>query len=78
MRRNGRWLAECAREQRADAVVVWLSEQNEALPWEIARQMRALREAGIPALLLDRQPWQLSALGLAQVMDFVRKPGKSR
>jgi hypothetical protein len=78
MRRNGRWLAECALDQRADAVIVWLSEQNEALPWEIARQMRALRDAGIPALLLDRQPWQLSALVLAQVMDFVRNPGKSR
>jgi hypothetical protein len=75
MRRNERWLADCALEHRAEAVVVWLSEQNEALPWEIARQMKALHAARIPALLLARQPWRPSALVLAQVMEFVRNPG---
>jgi hypothetical protein len=75
MRRNERWLADCALEHRAEAVVVWLSEQNEALPWEIARQMKALHAARIPALLVARQPWRPSALVLAQVMEFVRNPG---
>jgi hypothetical protein len=77
MRRNARWLLDNARDQRADAVLVWLSEQDEALPWEIARQMRSLHEAGIPALLLARQPAHVSATILTQVMHFLRDPRKS-
>ena len=76
MRSNARWLADCALEQRADAVVVWLSEQDEALPWEIARQSGSLRDAGLPVLLLARQPWRVSAAVITQVMHFVRNAGK--
>jgi hypothetical protein len=72
MRRNAHWLTDHAREHRADAVLVWLSEEDEALPWEIARQMRSLRDAGIPALLLARQPAQISAATLTQVLHFLR------
>jgi hypothetical protein len=74
MRNNPRWLAESAAAQRADAVILWASEQNEAMPWEIPRQMKSLRDAGIPVLLLTRQPRQLSALTLEQVMHFVLNP----
>ena len=77
MRRNARWLADNALDQRTDAVLVWLSEQDEALPWEIARQMRALREAGVPALLLSRQPPAISAAAVTQVMHFVRELKKT-
>ncbi len=77
MRRNPRWLADNALDQRADAVIVWLSEQDEALPWEIARQMQALREAGVPALLLARQPPTISAATVTQVMHFLRELEKS-
>jgi benzoyl-CoA reductase/2-hydroxyglutaryl-CoA dehydratase subunit BcrC/BadD/HgdB len=72
MRRNPRWLAERAAEHHVDTVVVWLSEQNEALPWEIARQMESLRVAGIPALRLARQPWQISAAVFSQIKDFLQ------
>ncbi len=78
MRRQPRWLADCALSHRADAVLVWLSEENEALPWEIARQMQALRAAGIPALLLSRQPPDFSPSVLEQVTAFVRSPGALR
>jgi hypothetical protein len=78
MRRNPRWLADQALDHRADAVLVWLSEENEALPWEIARQMQSLRAAGVPALLLARQPRQPSAAVLTQVMHFVRAPREFR
>ena len=78
MRSNARWLADRALDQRADAIVIWLGEHNEALPWEIARQMKSLRDAGIPALLLARQPWRIPATTLAQVMHFVRAPGEHR
>jgi hypothetical protein len=72
MRRSARWLADAALDHRADAVLLWLSEQDEALPWETARQVRALREARIPTLLLARQPAHVSAASLTQVMHFLR------
>lgn len=72
MRRQPRWLAECARENRIDAALLWLGEEDEALPWEISRQLRALRDAGIPSLLLARQPAHVSAASLTQVMHFLR------
>ena len=78
MRRQPRWLADCARNHRADAVLVWLSEQNEALPWEIARQVQALRAAGIPALLLSRQPPSFPPAAIEQVRQFVRSIGELR
>jgi hypothetical protein len=75
MRRDARWLADLARAQRIDAVILWLCEHDEALPWEVVRQRQSLREAGVPALLLARQPWQISADALTQVTDFLRTPG---
>jgi hypothetical protein len=75
MRRDARWLATAALDHRADAAVIWLGEQNEALPWEIPRQLQALRAAGIPALTLERQPWNIPAAVLTQVMHFARTSG---
>ncbi len=78
MRRNAQWLAERAQECRADAVLVWLSEHDEALPWEIPRQMQSLSVAGIPVLLLERQPWSVPAAVVSQVMHLARTCGVSR
>jgi len=75
MRNNGGWLADCARSGNIDAVILWASEQDEALPWEVARQMQALRAAKVPALLLARQPWEVSATVLAEIARFVRALG---
>jgi hypothetical protein len=72
MRRDARWLADHAVAHRVDSVIVWLSEQNEALPWEIARQMESLRASGTRALLLARQPWRIPPTVLTQVTDFCR------
>ena len=72
MRSNARWLLDQAREHRVDAALLWLNEEDEALPWEIARQVRALRDAGLPTLLLARQPAHVSAATLTQVMHFLR------
>ena len=46
-------------------------EENEALPWEIARQVRDLREKHIPTLLLTRQPWKVDERARKQLKDFV-------
>jgi hypothetical protein len=72
MRKNAHWISEYAVSHRADAVVVWLSEQNEALPWEIARQMESLRAGGIRALLLARQPWHIAPAVLNRITEFCR------
>ena len=60
-----------ARNARADAVVFWLAEEDESLPWEIARQMRNLHAAGIAALSLTRQSWQPDQAALRRVGEFV-------
>jgi hypothetical protein len=75
MRQDPRWLADTARRDGVDAVIAWLSEQDEALPWEIARQLQALRADGIPTLLLARQPWRLTTSTLDAVRQFIRTPG---
>jgi hypothetical protein len=75
MRRSARWVADAALDHRADLVLLWLSEQNEALPWEMPRQIDSLRAAGIPVLLLERQPADIPATVLSQVMHHVRTPG---
>jgi hypothetical protein len=77
MRRDARWLADAARAHRIDSAVLWLSEQDEALPWEIARQVRELRADGVPTLLLARQPWRITAATLEQVTSFIQNPGSS-
>jgi hypothetical protein len=71
MRMNGRWLADCARAVRADAVLAWLIEEDESLPWEIPRQMRSLAAEGVPSLLLSRQQWRATDETLSQVRTFV-------
>ena len=71
MRESREWVATCARGARADAVLFWLIEEDESMPWEIARQMRHLAAAGIPALLLSRQPWQAGEDALTRVREFI-------
>jgi hypothetical protein len=71
MRMNPSWLVDSARAVRADAVVAWLIEEDESLPWEIPRQMQSLAAAGIPALLLSRQQWRATDETLSQLRAFV-------
>lgn len=78
MRDDARWLVDRARSARAHAVVAWLIEEDESLPWEISRQMRHLESAGIPALLMPRQPWQPHGAALGRVHDFVASVGASQ
>ena len=70
MRENAHWLAEGARAGNVDGVVLWLIEEDEALPWEIARQVRNL-PPDLPVLLLSRQAWEVDADAWTKVRDFV-------
>jgi benzoyl-CoA reductase/2-hydroxyglutaryl-CoA dehydratase subunit BcrC/BadD/HgdB len=66
------WLVEQARAARADGVLLWLIEEDEALPWEAAAQAAALHGAGIRALTLTRQRWLAEPSVLDTLADFVR------
>lgn len=50
-------IAGAARAAKADAAVVWLIEEDEALVWRLPRQIEALKQAGVPALSLTRRRW---------------------
>lgn len=74
MREREDHVAACAREARADAVLCWLIEEDESLPWEIARQVRRVRDANIPVLLLSRQRWMADEATLQRIREFVERP----
>jgi hypothetical protein len=71
MREDAEWAAKAARLARADGVVFWLIEEDEALPWEIARQLHALQRQGVPAALLPRQQWHADERALSAITAFV-------
>lgn len=50
-------LVDASKRVAADAVVIWLTDEDEALAWHVARQRAALTEAGIPHLVMTRRRW---------------------
>ena len=46
-----------ARAAGADAAVIWLRRGDEGPAWDAPHQRAALTDAGIPTLVLDRQPY---------------------
>ena len=54
-------IVQFARAARADGVIIYLYEQEEALTWDAPHQVRALEHAGIAALVLDNQPYRPTA-----------------
>lgn len=50
-------LVDAARRAKADAVILWLVEQEESIVWHIPPQIAAMAKAGIPMLVLTRRRW---------------------
>jgi hypothetical protein len=50
-------IVEEARRVRAEAVVLWLIEQEESIVWHVPAQVAALKGAGLPVLILSRRRW---------------------
>jgi hypothetical protein len=46
-----------ARAVRAQAIILWFTEEEEGLVWHVPAQKQALAVAGIPALILTRCDW---------------------
>jgi len=61
-----------ARAVHADAVLVWLTREDEALAWCVPSLRRALAAAGIPALVLPAARWQADDGTLSVITDFCR------
>jgi hypothetical protein len=63
-----------ARRVRADGVIIWMIEENETLPWELPGQLRALKAANVPVLVLTRQPWLIADETLQTISKFASAP----
>ncbi len=48
---------QAVKDKQPDAVVIWLTENDEVTAWHLPAQRRVLDEAGIPYLVLTRRAW---------------------
>jgi hypothetical protein len=50
-------LVGAARRACADAVILWMIEEEESIVWHVPSQVAAMEQAGIPLLVLTRRRW---------------------
>jgi hypothetical protein len=67
------YLVATARSVAAEAVVLWLTEEDEALAWHVARQRAALADAQIPNLVLTRRRWDGNDGAAGQIRQFLQE-----
>lgn len=63
-------------QQELDAVqpaaaVLWLTEEDESIAWDLARLRSVLAARGVPALLLTRRRWSLDDGALDAIRNFL-------
>ncbi len=68
-------LLESLTRTRADGVIIWLLEQEEALVWDLPAQLHALRERSIPCLSLLRQHCSDDDAALHAIDRFIAGQG---
>lgn len=56
--------------RRADAVILWLIEEDEALVWDVPAMQQRMSAAGVPVLALTRRRWDLRDDALDLVRSF--------
>jgi benzoyl-CoA reductase/2-hydroxyglutaryl-CoA dehydratase subunit BcrC/BadD/HgdB len=61
-----------AQAARADGVIIWLLETEDALIWDLPAQLSALAGAGVPALPLARRRWDGGDGALDEIASFTR------
>lgn len=62
------------RQSGAQGVVAYIRQSDDAPSWDFPEQKKALEAAGIPVLLLDRQPYSVSdALAVQQQVELFLK-----
>lgn len=72
---RARWIVAQVAAAAADAVVLWLSREDEALAWHVPAQRRALAAAGIPALVLTAARWSADDGAPERIAEFCRGMG---
>ena len=55
----------------ADAVLIWLTREDEALAWTLPAQVRALKMAGIPVLAMPVSKWNLDDGAAERITAFL-------
>jgi hypothetical protein len=65
-------LVAAAAAVRADAVIVWLSADDEGIAWHVPAQRAALLAAGLPALFLTARRWDCDDGAAGEVEQFGR------
>lgn len=73
---RGARIVEQARAAQADAVILWLTREDEALAWQLPAMRRALQEAGITTLELAATQWLAPAAVLERITAFCRETSR--
>jgi hypothetical protein len=63
-------VVERARAARAQAVILWLTREDEALAWQLPAQQQALNASGIPVLALPAARWPADDGALPAIERF--------
>jgi benzoyl-CoA reductase/2-hydroxyglutaryl-CoA dehydratase subunit BcrC/BadD/HgdB len=64
-----------AQSSQVDGVIQWLTEQEEALVWDVPAQKSALAAAGIPTLSMVRRCWDASDGTIDEIISFTKSLG---
>lgn len=70
---RGASIVESARAAKADAVILWLTREDEALAWQLPAMRRALQDAGVATLELAATQWLAPAGVLERITAFCRE-----
>ena len=68
---RAQWIVEQAGVVQADAVIIWLTREDEALAWHVPSQRRALEAAGIRKLVIAAADWNAESRDLDRIAEFV-------
>ena len=73
---RAQWIVNQAREARADAVILWLTREDEGLAWHVPVMRQALAAANLPALVLPAASWRADDGVPGRIEDFCREVGR--
>jgi benzoyl-CoA reductase/2-hydroxyglutaryl-CoA dehydratase subunit BcrC/BadD/HgdB len=65
-------LQDLAARVQADAVIIWLIEEEDALIWDLPAEMAALQSSGLAALRLVRRRWDAGDGALQEIIRFTQ------
>jgi hypothetical protein len=70
------WIVQQARGARAEAVILWLTREDEGLAWHVPALRSALQAADLPALVLPAAGWRAGDGVPERIGDFCREVGR--